>query len=531
MIRCNIYVGLNYTEDDILLSVCSLYKIKREEILSHRILKRTLDKRDKSDIKYKLSVGLSLLPQKEARLLKIKKIFSPCEDLNLDIPKSNFKYRPIVVGAGPAGLFAALLLAESGAKPLVIERGEAVEDRAKTVAAFMKGGNLDPESNIQFGEGGAGAFSDGKLKAGLVDAKKYKVLSELVLAGAPDEILYETNAHIGTDKLPGVISNLREKIKSLGADICYRTRLIDIEIKDNCVRGISVIKEGREENIKTDTLILATGHSARDVYKLLYQKGVEMQAHPFGIGMRIEHKREYINELEYGENYNKSLPTASYHYVSHLDNGRSVYSFCMCPGGTVVAATSEDGAVVTNGMSAFARDGENSNSAILVSVFPSDFPDQTPLGGIRLQESIERAAFKAAGGDFSAPVISLASLLSDGVSEDVSTVSPTYQRGYKSVHPKEYLPDYIVDSLKCGINDFDLYKNGFISPDAILTGPETRSTSPLRILRDESTLASSIHGLYPIGEGAGYGGGILSSAADGIKCALNLINMNKIDFV
>ncbi len=531
MISCSIDIGLDYTDNDIIASVCSLCKIGKEDILSFKILKRTLNKKDIKDIKYKMTVGLNLSPLYEARLLKIKKRFSKCEELTLKVEKSQFKKRPVVVGAGPAGLFAALILAESGARPILIERGQLVEDREKTVKAFMKGGKLNTECNIQFGEGGAGAFSDGKLKSGLIDANKYKVLSEFVSFGAPEDILYETNAHIGTDKLPGVISGIREKIKSLGAEVYHSTRLTDIDIKDGRVVGINAVKENKEEYIETDTLVLATGHSARDVYRMLYYKGIEMQAHPFGIGMRIEHKREYINELEYGKNYNKSLPTASYHYVSHLENGRSVYSFCMCPGGTVVAATSEEGAVVTNGMSTFLRDGENSNSAILVSVFPSDFLDDTPLGGILLQEKIEAAAFKAAGGNYSAPVILLKDLLENKESDSLSCVTPTYQRGYKTVHPVEYLPEYIVESLKAGIRDFDLYKNGFIQNDAVLTGPETRSTSPIRILRDEHSQSVSALGLYPIGEGAGYGGGILSSAVDGIKCALNLIKIHKIDIV
>ena len=528
MIRTDITVGIGYTEENLIAAVCAHLPVSADEISEIRILKRTLDSSDKSNFRYKMSVALSFSSEREAGLLKMRKKVSPCADFSLPELECTLPYSPVVVGAGPAGLFAALRLAESGANPIILERGLAVDERVKLVRRFEKFGVLDTECNIQFGEGGAGTFSDGKLKVGALDGYKYKVLSTFVELGAPGEIMYDSGAHLGTDKLSLVVKRLRERIISLGGKFIFGARLTGLSVKDGKVTGVEYIKDGKRENLYTGAFILATGHSARDVFELLSEKGVAMQAKSFGIGVRLEHKREYIDELMYGKSYPKSLGAASYHLVSHLDNGRSAYSFCMCPGGSVVAATSEEGCVVTNGMSQHARDGENSNAAILVSVTPADYPSSSPLSGIELQRQIERAAYSAAGSSYLAPVQKLSDFLDGRKTTALGGVLPTYPLGYELCEAEGYLPRAVTDTLRLAIRDFDAYLPGYLCPDAVMTGAETRSTSPVRILRDERCESVTLSGLYPTGEGAGYSGGIVSSATDGIRCAEQLIiNQNK----
>ena len=518
MIKTSVTVGIGYTLDDVKRAVSAHLPITFDELKNITLLHSALSVKGAEKPEYKLTVGITLSEQREAGLLKMRKKVSAVPDFHFDVPKCSLSDRPVVVGAGPCGLFAALLLAESGARPIVIERGEAVEQRGISVQRFLTDEVLSCESNVQFGEGGAGTYSDGKLKVGSLDKYKIKVLSEFCLAGAPDEIMHSATAHLGTDKLSKIVKNLREKIISLGGEFVYSAKLVDYEVREGGLYSVTYLKSGERVTIPASNAVFAIGHSARDTYSMLLSKGVPMSAKGFGIGMRIEHPREYINELVYGKNYDKRLETASYHLVTHLKNGRSVYSFCMCPGGTVVAATSEEGGIVTNGMSEFMRDGRNSNAALLVSVTPDDFPDNSPLAGIELQRKIERAAYSLTG-SYHAPTITAGELVVHRGKSSESEILPTYPIGTQSIDPEKYMPKYVKESLGMGLLDFDAWMPGYYIENAVLTGPETRTTAPVRILRGENYEILGLGGIYPAGEGAGYSGGIVSSAVDGLKCA------------
>ncbi len=521
MIRVDIRVPLEYGKEDIKKAIQDSLGIALEAKTDLRLLRRTIVADDRNNIHYKLSVGLTLPANLEIRFCKKRPNVFPAPSLSVSIPKKAFASRPIVVGSGPCGLFAALILAEAGARPILLERGEPVEDRVRAVSRFFEGGALDPESNVQFGEGGAGTFSDGKLKCGGLDGIKYKVLSEFVKAGAPEDILYDTAAHIGTDRLREVIIGLRNKIHQLGGETKFKTLVKDIIFQNKKAIGVRCQSPPGEEEFYSDHIILATGHSARDVFALLDAKGIPMEARGFGIGVRIEHPRRLIDTLRYGKNPPESLGAASYHLVEHLENGRSVYSFCMCPGGSVVAATTEENSIVTNGMSNRGRDGENSNAAFLVSVTPNDFGG-TPMGGLALQTQLERAAYNVAK-DSRAPSQKISDFMEDHVTKSFGEVLPTYPRGTVFARAEDYLPPFITDSLRAAIPRFNTFMPGFFHPDALMTGVETRTTSPIRILRDQSHQALGFQGLYPAGEGAGYAGGIISSAADGIHTALKIL--------
>ena len=522
MIKTDITVGIKYTIEDIKEAICCALPVEKKEIREIKIIKKQL-KIDKEK-SFALSLGIEFSPEREAGLLKMKKKVSEYSGFNFELPEMKPKMPPVIVGAGPAGLFAALVLAESGACPIVIERGDRVEKRRGVVSKFFSEKKLDDESNIQFGEGGAGAFSDGKLKVGGMDKYKYKVLSEFVKAGAPEDITYTVGAHLGTDKLPCYVKNIREKIISLGGKFIYRATLTHIENDGVKVVGARYEKDGKSELISTDRVVLATGHSAKDSFEMLKRQGIPMEKKGFGIGVRIEHPREYINELILGQKAPEAeIGTASYHLVTHLASGRSVYSFCMCPGGTVVAAASEYGGVVTNGMSEEARMADNSNAAHLVSVTPADFGSDDVLAGLELQRTIERATFKVGGGDYTAPAIKLESFMKKESPKLSESVKSSYPCGVSAAPCEEYLPSFITDSLRLAMTDYDDYMRGFYYPDALIIGSETRSTSPIRILRGDNFMSPVLYGLYPIGEGAGYAGGIVSSGVDGVRCAERIV--------
>ena len=522
MIKTDIKLPVGYTAEDIKFAICARLPVGRSEIGEVVIVKRALNISDKSDIHYDVTVGVGFSEERERGLLKMRKKVSEMADFTLSLPTSRLATPPVVIGSGPAGLFAALALAEAGARPVLYERGLAVEERLKKVSDFEKFGILDNECNVQFGEGGAGTYSDGKLKVGGMDKYKMKVLTEFVSHGAPEDIIYTVGAHVGTDKLAEIVKGIREKIIALGGEVNFSTRLVDLKVKNGKIVGGRVEREGRVSDFEAENVVLATGHSARDVFELLRRIGAGLEARGFGIGLRIEHPREYINKLVYGDPIPRGLGSASYHLVTHLGCGRSVYSFCMCPGGEVVAAASEDGGIVTNGMSEYARLADNSNAALLVSVTPDDFGSDDPLAGIELQRKIERRAYSLTAGSYKAPTTALGAFIA-GNSPTLGGVKPSYKRGTELFDPRDYLPGFVTDSLSEAMADFDAWMPGFSYPDAVLCGPETRTTSPVRVSRTDTLEALGISGLYPCGEGAGYAGGIVSSARDGLLVAERIL--------
>ena len=428
-------------------------------------------------------------------------------------------HRPVVIGFGPCGMFAALVLAQAGFRPIILERGKKVRERTADTFAFWRQAKLNPESNVQFGEGGAGTFSDGKLHTQIKDPKFYgrKILMELVKAGAPEEILYVSKPHVGTFRLVKVVEQMRAEIESLGGEFRFQSRVDDILIENAAVKGVTL---ANGEFLPASHVILAIGHSARDTFEMLYKRGVYIEAKPFSVGFRIEHPQSMIDACRLGPNAgHPALGAADYHLVHHCQNGRSVYSFCMCPGGTVVAAASEAGHLVTNGMSQYSRAERNANAAIVVGIDPSDYPGH-PLAGIRLQREIEARAFELGGCSYDAPGQLVGDFLAGQPSQGLGSVHPSYKPGVHLTDLSTVLPDYAIAALREAIPAFDKQIKGFARADAILTGVETRTSSPVRIKRNDQTLQSlNVKGLYPAGEGAGYAGGILSSGVDGIKVA------------
>lgn len=519
MIKTDLKMHLRYTAGDIVAALSSLFPLESNEVGEVRVLKQSLDLSDTHSPFYKLTVAFSLSEEREAGLLKYRNRVFPYSHPEYSAPIAHLDFRPVIVGSGPAGLFAALVLAEAGARPIVLERGLDVDGRMKKIKAFNLTGVLDPECNVQFGEGGAGAYSDGKLKVGSMNTIKMKILSELVAAGAEPSILFSNTGHVGTDKLVNIIKNVRCKAVAHGAEFVFGARFVAPVYKDSELAAVKYIKEGTEYSLPTRALILAIGHSARDTVRALYSGGMVLTPKSFGIGVRIEHPREYINRIVYKHAYGSIEESASYHLVTHLKSSRSVYSFCMCPGGTVVAATGSVGSVVTNGMSEHARNAENSNAAILVSVTPGDFGGDALLGML-LQEKIEGRAYSLTK-NYRAPAQSLASL--GARVAKMGEVAPSYPRGTECIDINEYMPEYIAPSIIAAMPDFDAWLPGYNLPDAVITGPETRTTSPVRMERDKSGVAIGKSGIFPAGEGAGYAGGIVSSAADGISQAENLI--------
>lgn len=526
MIRIsNVKLPLDYKEEDLLKITCQKLKLDKTSVKAVHIFKKSVDARDKSNIAYVLTLDAEVNVN-ENKLLKKNSKLTVSNVPHYEMPtKKYFSKRPLVVGFGPAGMFAALILAEAGARPIVVERGECVEEREKSVRNFWQNRVLDENSNIQFGEGGAGTFSDGKLNTGIKDPRIRMVLETFVKYGAPEEILYEAKPHIGTDKLPKTVGNIRKRIIELGGEVRFNTKLIGLNIKEDRVVGAMLLdlKSNEESRIEADDIVIAIGHSARDTFKMIDSLGFPMEKKPFAVGMRIEHPAELISHSQYSESY-KKLQNADYKLAVHLPNGRGVYSFCMCPGGTVVGATSFSSHVVTNGMSKFARDDENSNAAILVGLNPEDFEGQPLFAGFEFQEKLEKAAFVLGGSNYSAPSQTLGDFMAKRKTESFGSVKPSYQPGVVGANLDELFPSFITDSIREAMPLFARKIKGYDLPDAVLTAPESRSSCPVRIMRGESLESIRFKGVYPAGEGAGYAGGITSAAVDGIKIAEKIIS-------
>ena len=498
-------------------------RVPAQDILSAHIARRSVDARDKRDVHFTLSLDVTLSSPKAEKMLVRR--FRPNQAVWMDTPVAHDVFslpvtaydhsrpRPVVIGAGPAGLFCALGLAVRGAKPIVLERGKPVDRRANDIAAFMHGSELNEESNVLFGEGGAGAFSDGKLTCGLHDPVIRTVLHTFVTCGAPEDVLMNAHPHIGTDLLRGVLKTLRGKLLALGATIRFETKATGLILENEQVTAV----QAGTERLQTDAVYLATGHSARDVYTWLDTLCIPMAAKPFAIGVRIEHPQAMINRAQYGSfAEHPALPPADYKLNAKTPDGRGVYTFCMCPGGEVMNASSEAGYLNLNGMSRHARDGSNANAALLVGVKPDDF--STPLGGIALQRTIEKAAFTACG--YHAPCQRVEDFLQNRPSHGFGSVQPSYRPGVTPGDIAQVFPSFVTDNLRYALPLLGKHLRHFDLPDALLSAPETRSSSPVRILRDQRR-ESPVRGLYPLGEGAGYAGGIISSAVDGLKAALD----------
>jgi len=517
---------LEHTEGQLRDAILKRLGIVSGELIAYTIFRRGHDARKPSAIAFIYTLDVEV--RDEATLLRRlagDRHVGPTPDTEYrfvaQAPAKPAWPRPVVIGTGPCGLFAGLILAQTGFRPLILERGKAVRERTQDTWGLWRKGRLDPESNVQFGEGGAGTFSDGKLYSQIKDPghRGRKVLTEFVKAGAPAEILYVSKPHIGTFKLVAMVETMRAEIEALGGEIRFGCRVEDILVEEGRLRGLRL---ATGEAIAASHVVLAVGHSARDTFEMLHARGVHLDAKPFSIGVRIEHPQSMIDRARYGRNAgNPLLGAADYKLVHHCANGRSAYSFCMCPGGTVVAATSEPGRVVTNGMSQYSRNERNANSALVVGVTPADFPgsEGNPLAGIAFQRHWESLAFEVGGGNYNAPAQRVGDFLAGRPSSALGPVVPSYTPG---VHPADLarcLPDYVVAALREALPAFGREIAGFAMDDALLTGVETRTSSPVRITRDENFESLNTRGLFPAGEGAGYAGGILSAAVDGIKVA------------
>lgn len=522
MLKITTKIRTDLNDDDILQEICKKYRINESEIIDWHIVKKSIDARNKDDVHYVYTIEIELpneqkyIRNKDIQI--VKKIKN--SDLNLNI--SNKDFRPVIVGSGPAGLFSCFTFVENGICPIILEQGKPVEERQKDIETFLKSGKLNPLSNIQFGEGGAGTFSDGKLTTNINSPYSKNVLETFVRFGAPKEILYLAKPHIGTDYLVRILRNMREYMISKGATFLFNSKFVDFETKNQTITKVIYknVETHELNEIETNTVILAIGHSSRDTFYKLHQKGIYLEPKNFSVGVRIEHLQSDINIAQYGTKTKLNLSAADYKLAYHDElSGRSCYTFCMCPGGTVMASSSEPNSIVTNGMSKFLRDGVNANSAVLVNVTPDDFPDSSPLSGIDFQKDLEEKAFILGGKNYCAPCQRFEDFVNNKPSNHIGKIIPTYMPGVALADLNEILPNFVSQTLKDGINFFGTKLQGFDNPDSILTGVETRSSSPVKIVRNEN-LVCNINGIYPCGEGAGYAGGIMTAAIDGIKCAV-----------
>lgn len=522
MIRINdIELPLDFTEEMLAEKAAKAIGLKPSDISGVRLARKSVDARKKNNVHFTVSV-IAEVKNESAILRRFprNKVSLYKEQTHIVPKKIPGAHRPVVVGFGPAGMFAALYLAQAGLAPIVIERGSDVDTRTAAVENYRWNGIFSEHTNVQFGEGGAGTFSDGKLTTGIKDVRISHVFREFVRFGAPEEILWLAKPHIGTDILRTVVKNLRSEIIALGGDVIFDAKLTEIRTKNGAVCAAVYDKDSCQNEIVTDRIILAVGHSARDTFEYLQSTGIEMTRKIFAMGVRIEHLQSDVDKCLYGSfDGHPALPPAEYKYAVHLPDGRSVYTFCMCPGGYVMAAASEKDTIVTNGMSLYARNAENANSALLVNVRPEDLSGIDPLEGIKLQRQTERAAFIAGDSDNSAPITLAGDFLKKRLSTAIGKVNPSYIPSVKFALLDDVMPGFITDTLRAGLPLLAGKAGFFAEPEAVITAPETRSSSPVRIVRGDDLCSVSVKGLYPCGEGAGYAGGIVSAAVDGIKCA------------
>ncbi|WP_411679060.1 NAD(P)/FAD-dependent oxidoreductase [Clostridium thailandense] len=520
----NISISIDEDINNLKIKAAQKLKLSIADINNFKIIKESIDARKKDLIKFNYAIEIECENE--------SKVVNRAKDKDVKMKEKKFKeefsfgikkidHRPIIVGMGPAGMFAGLLMAQKGYKPLIIERGEKVEERTKTIEEFWKTGKLNINSNVQFGEGGAGTFSDGKLTTRIKDIRCDFVLEELVKAGAPEEIIYSGKPHVGTDILKTVVKNIRKKIIELGGEIRFNSKLENLIIRDKDLKAIIV----NGEEIPCDSLILAIGHSSRDTYEMLYKNNVFMEPKAFAIGVRVEHSQKLININQYGKYVDHPRLKAADYRLTHAAKatGRSVYSFCMCPGGEVVGASSEENRLVTNGMSNYKRDKDNANAALVVTVGEQDFEGNSPLKGMEFQRHYEGLAYKLGGGEYKAPIQLVGDFLEDNISTKLGNIKPTYRPGYEFRDLRNCLPNYVIESLKEGLVNFDSKIKGFASRSAVLTGIETRTSAPVRLTRNDRLESINIKGIYPCGEGAGFAGGIVSAAVDGLKAAESIM--------
>ena len=516
---------LDHTEPELRAAILRRLDMPEDTLLGYTVFRRGVDARRKSAIHLIYTIDAET-PGEAAVLARGDRSILPAPDTAyhpVARAPANLVSRPVVIGTGPCGLFAALILAQMGFRPIILDRGKQVRERTRDTWGLWRRGVLDPESNVQFGEGGAGTFSDGKLYSQIKDPawRGRKVLTEFVKAGAPAEILYVSKPHIGTFRLVGMVEEIRRTIEALGGEYRFQSKVVDIEIDedDSFARHVRGVRLESGERIEAGHVVLAVGHSARDTFAMLHGRGVQIEAKAFSIGFRIEHPQSLIDRCRYGARAgDKTLGAADYKLVHHCANGRSVYSFCMCPGGTVVAATSETGCVVTNGMSQYSRNERNANAGIVVGITPADFPGDA-LAGIAFQRHWEQQAFVAGGGTYAAPAQLVGDFLAGRASTALGSVLPSYRPGVRPADLSSCLPDYAIAAIREALPAFDRQISGFAMADAVLTGVETRTSSPIRIQRDNSLQSLNTRGLFPAGEGAGYAGGILSAGVDGIRIA------------